>query len=264
MTEKKTTGAGNVKDIAAHADPALIPAAIYNAEGEMAQNHGNMFISSEMLDRMLPMDMRQQLVEKMNELAQIVNQAREDITNQTGRRSVAIGKGFRNYGFMMASNQSMNNFPELAPNFVYPGDFNDVVEDYLFARDVSERMLSISNDVRDIMNIFGNIAFEFALAYYANVRSIAERTRDKTAISVYEILRRYFTRKRTPENGEEPTEKQLERDFHALLHGHKDGKIVIENQNPTVSGKVHQVLDDTHSPRTHDGLKETIEEKLSD
>jgi hypothetical protein len=244
-------------------DPALIPTAIYNAEGQMAQNHADMFISSDLLDKMLPMEIREQLVMKMNELAQIVNQAREDIAAQTGRRSVAVGKGFRNYGFMMAANQSMNNFPELAPNFVYPGDFNAVVEDYLFARDVSERMLAISNDVRDIMNIFGNLGFDFALAYYSNVRSIAERTRDKTAISVFEILRRFFSRKRTPLTSDEPTEMQLERDFHALLHGRKDGEIVIKNENPTLSGKVHEVVDDTHSPRSHNGLKETVEENLS-
>jgi hypothetical protein len=263
MTEKKSTGTSNIKDVAAHTDPALIPAAIYNAEGKV-QNHSDMFISSEMLNKMLPLDMRQELVDKMDELAQIVNEARDLIAHQTGRRSIAVGKGFRNYGFMMASNQSMNNFPELAPNFVDIDSFNDVVEDYLFARDVAERMLSITNDVRDIMNIFGNIAFDFALAYYANVRSIANRTGDKTAVSVFQILQRFFSRKRTPTNGEEPTEKQLERDFHALLHGHRDGEIVVRNQNPTVSGKVHEVLDDTHSPHTHSGLKETINEKISE
>lgn len=262
MTQEKTSGTGNIGDIAAHADPALIPAAIYNAEGKV-QTDSNMFVSSELLDKMLPWDMREKLVEKMDELANLLNEARDLITTHTGRRNVAVGKGFRNYGFMMASNQSMNNFPELAPNFVSIDDFNDVIEDYLFARDVAERLLTISNDARDIMNIFGNLGFDFALAYYSNVRSIANRTGDKTAVSVFQILQRFFSRKRTPQNGEEPTEKQLERDFHALMHGHRDGKIVIENQSPTLSARRHEVLDDTHSPHTHSGLKETIDEKIN-
>ena len=244
-------------------DPALIPAEIYAAEGAQAHAGSDMFVSSAQLDKMLPIEMRQELVDKMEALAQIVSTAREFAVANTGRRSAAVGKGFRNYGFMMASNQSMNNFPELAPNFVNIDDFNDVVEDYLFARDVAERLLSITNDVRDIMNLFGNLGFDFALAYYANVRSIASRTGDETARSVFQILRRFFTRKRTPEMNGEPTEKQLERDFNALLHGHKDGEIVIKNQNPTVSGRVHEVLDDTHSPDTHSGVKATIDEKIN-
>lgn len=264
MKTEQTTAKINVADVASQKDPALIPPEIYRAEGAMAQSHGNMFIGSDALDRMLPMDMRQQLVEKMDELARIVNDARAEITNQTGRRSVAVGKGFRNYGFMMASNQSMNNFPELAPNFINIDSFNDVVEDYLFAHDVSERMLAISNDVRDIMNIFGNIAFEFALAYYSNVRSIAERTRDQTAVSVFEILRRFFTRKRTPETGEDPTMKQLERHFHALMHGTRDGEIDVKNQNPTVSGRVHEAIDDTRTHRAQADFKAIEEGKIDE
>jgi len=262
MTEK-TNGATGVQNAAANADPALIPAEIYAAEGTLAHAGNDMFISSAMLEKMLPLELREQLVETMDELAAVIQKARDLYASQTNRRSFAVGKGFRNYGFMLAANQSINNFPELAPNFVNIDDFNDVVEDYLFARDVAERLLSITNDVRDMMNAFGNLGFNFALAYYANVRSIADRTGDKTAVSVFNILRRFFSRKRNPANGGEPTDAQLERDFRALLHGHKDGEINISHQSPTTSGRVHEVLDNTHSPRTHDGLKATINEKIN-
>ena len=60
-----------------------------------------------------------------------------------------------------------------------------------------------------------------------------------------------------------PTVAQLERDFRALLHGHKDGEINISHQSPTASGRVHEVIDNTHSHRTHDGLKATINEKIN-
>jgi hypothetical protein len=263
MTEEKLPPESNAASVA-HKDPALIPTAIYNAEGKMATVTPSMFITTAALDEVFPNTAKDQLVAKMELLAETVSQVRTEITAQTNRRNNVVGKGFRNYGFMLAANQSINNFPELAPNFIDVESFNDVVEDYLFMRDVSERMLSIANDVRDLMNTFGNMGYDFALAYYANVRTVAERTRDKTAISVFNILRRFFTKRRTPETGREPSEKQLERDIHALLHGHKDGEVVIKNENPTLSGKVHEVFDDTHSPRTHDGLKESIDKKLSD
>ena len=263
MTNEKTNGKDNSNEVATQKDPALIPDAIYKSEEKMEHIHGNNTFVSEHLHKMLPSPEADQLVELIDDLTGVVAKIRDNVNNQLDRRSNAVGKGFRNYGFMLAANQSMNNFPQLAPNFIDINDFNNVIEDYLFARDVSERLLSISNDVRDIMNIFGNIGFNSALAYYANVRSIADRTRDKTAISVFNILRRFFERKGISRT-DEPTEVQLEKDFKALLHGHKDGKIVIENENPTVSGRVHEVLDETHSPHSHNGAKANVEEKIEE
>jgi ribosomal protein L40E len=257
MTEEKTTGQSNDTLVAAHADPALIPTAIYEAEGKMTQLGPSLFTSSEMLDKMLSMATKKDLVTAMDALFVLVHQIRSEVMAQTGRRSQAVGKGFRNYGFLMASNQSMNNFPELAPNFVSIDAFNDVTEDYLFTRDVTERMTAITNDMRDIMNIFGNLGFDFALAYYSNVRSIADRTRDKTAISVFEILRRFFSRKRTPLSSDQPTEAQLERDFHALLHGHTDGEMVVEGKAAHTTASQHGVIDETFKP--HGAFKEKIQ-----
>ena len=258
MTTKKSTAEGNVTK-AAHKDPALIPNAIYHAEGsEHAALSKNMFISSEALDRMLPMDMRDEMVLNIDRVATLLEQARTELLAHTTRRSIAVGKGFRNYGFMMASNQSMNNFPQLAPNFVDIDSFNDVVEDYLFARDVSERLMALSNDAREIMNIFGNLGFNLALAYYNNVRAIADRTGDQTAVSVYEILRRFFNRKRTPGADEEPTVKELERHFHALLHHKSDGEIDVKNFSGQTAAGVHEAIDTTHKPEK-DNFKVTVQ-----
>jgi len=259
MTEKKSAAEGYTEAVAAqHKDPALIPPAVYRAEGRTAAASQNMFISSEMLDRMLPVPMRDEMVAKINDLAILIDQARNMAIAGVERRRNAVGKGFRNYGFMMAANQSINNFPDLAPNFLSIDSFNDVVEDYLFARDVSERLLAIANDARSIMNIFGNLAFDFALAYYANVRSIAERTGDQTAMSVYEILRRFFNRKRTPGTDEEPTVKELERHFHALLHHKSDGEIDVKNFSGQTSAGIHEAIDTTHKPEK-DNFKATVE-----
>ena len=49
---------------------------------------------------------------------------------------------------------------------------------------------------------------------------------------------------------DEPTQKQLERDAKRLLHGHADGRIVIENESPHLTEGVHEVIDDVHSGRS--------------
>jgi hypothetical protein len=53
----------------------------------------------------------------------------------------------------------------------------------------------------------------------------------------------------------EPTEKELERDVHALLHGKKDGKIVVENISPKTTAGVRKVVDDVSKSKA--ALKET-------
>ena len=113
-----------------------------------------------------------------------------------------------------------------------------------------------------MMNIFGNIGFNFALAYYANVRTIADHAKTEPAISVFNILRRFFKRKRTHQTGSEPTEMQLERDLRALLHGRKDGEIIIKNETPHTAGGIHEVIDSVHTG--HSAVKESFEEKLND
>jgi hypothetical protein len=42
----------------------------------------------------------------------------------------------------------------------------------------------------------------------------------------------------------EPTKKKLKRDMNALLSGRRDGKLVIENIKPKVTGGTHKVLDE--------------------
>jgi hypothetical protein len=207
------------KKSAPHSDPPLIPMPIYNAEHQPVKVATPMLASSQMLDNFFPSDMREEIAQAVQDLSALVEQAREQLVAQTGRQSNAIGKGFRNYGFKMACNQSINNFPELAPNFVDINSFNDVVEDYLFLRDLTEHTIAITTELRDMMNIFGNIGFDYALAYYANVRTIANRTGNQTAASVFNILRQYFRRRRTPSSNTptEPTDEELDLHMKAII-----------------------------------------------
>jgi hypothetical protein len=61
-------------------------------------------------------------------------------------------------------------------------------------------------------------------------------------MELFHALQPFF--KRPKRASAEPTEKELERDLHALIHGKKDGKIVIENVKPKLTGGKHKVVDE--------------------
>ena len=80
-----------------------------------------------------------------------------------------------------------------------------------------------------------------ALEFYDSVRSAAKRRID-AAESIHSELAVFFERGRY--KGEEPTEEELKRDMNALLHGKRDGKIVIENVKPKITKGKRKVIDE--------------------
>jgi hypothetical protein len=93
-----------------------------------------------------------------------------------------------------------------------------------------------------------------ALAYYNTVRE-ASRRRQPGAQAIFRLLQAFFRRGRL--TSEEPTESKVERDVKALLHGKKDGEIIIKNERPHLVGGKREVIDEAHSGKR--ALKEVIE-----
>jgi hypothetical protein len=81
-----------------------------------------------------------------------------------------------------------------------------------------------------------------ALEYYSQVQDAAERRID-SAESLYAELHGFFRHGKRTE--EDPTEAEAERDARSLLKGRKDGKVVIENIKPKLTGGMHKVVDET-------------------
>jgi hypothetical protein len=117
-----------------------------------------------------------------------------------------------------------------------------------FARAVSNSMLVYSDE-----------AFTMSLIFYNMVREMSRRG-DPTATVLFDTLRPFF-RRRTPTTAE-PTAKQLEKDIHGLLHGTKDGEIIIKNETPRTQAGVHEVIDNVHTGRT--AIKGTVEESVDE
>jgi hypothetical protein len=88
------------------------------------------------------------------------------------------------------------------------------------------------------------------------------RRGDPVAMELFRTLQPFF--RRPKRSAAEPTEKELERDFHALIHGKKDGKLVIENVKPKLAGGIHKVVDErfTDSGQFKETAEGEIDEKL--
>jgi hypothetical protein len=87
-----------------------------------------------------------------------------------------------------------------------------------------------------------DIAYTDALEFYSFVREAAKRRVD-AAETLHNALSPFFKRHRT--ETEQPTEKQELRDAKSLIHGKHDGKIVIENIRPKLTGGKRKIVDET-------------------
>jgi hypothetical protein len=85
------------------------------------------------------------------------------------------------------------------------------------------------------------MCYRIALRVYA---SLQEQTRSRVhgAAPLYEALRPFFHH--CKRQTDEPTEKQLEKDFRKLLHGKAEGEIAVKNESPHVSGGKRKIVDD--------------------
>jgi hypothetical protein len=60
----------------------------------------------------------------------------------------------------------------------------------------------------------------------------------------YSLLSKYFKKSKLSKDGNTPTEAQIERDVRSLLHGTKEDRIVIENENLDLSGGKRWLVDE--------------------
>ena len=164
-----------------------------------------------------------------------------------------IKSGIRNYGFLDKASDLALQHEELRPPKFDAEDFKDLIRDLEFIRDVLSLIRGFDRSVSNALFVYGNEAFRKALRFYNSVRELA-RTGDPDAVAVFNMLRPFFSRPRR--TSEEPTEPEMERDVRALLHGKKDGRIVIENEKPHLVGGKHVVVDEAHKAH-HGAWKET-------
>ena len=156
-----------------------------------------------------------------------------------------ISSGIRNYGFLDKARDLAAANPDYHPPKFDIRRFEELGDDLEFTRNLLVRVQAFERTISNSLLVYGDAAFRMALSFYNTVRELS-RTGDEQALALFNILRPYFRRQRISDS---PTDAEVETDVNALLHGRKDGKIVIEHEAPHLTGGKHEVIDETHKAK---------------
>jgi len=181
----------------------------------------------------------------------------EDFTDSdlsTIERMRKRGSGIRRYGFIDKVSDVASDNMDLAPRVFSDEDLKDLLRKIEELRNIVLAANQFARSLNDLLLIVGDEAYQLALMYYNSVRELARR-RVPGAEAVFRLLRPFFRQTSRPKD--EPTEHEVERDLKALLHGKKDGEIIIRNERPHMVGGKHEVIDEVHSGRA--AVKEVIQ-----
>jgi hypothetical protein len=184
------------------------------------------------------------------------NRAFNVVANLTGtERRRLISARVKNYGFIEKSLDIA-----LANTEFNPPNFNPQVMAANYRQFEDARQFSVVLDqfqraVSDLSLITSDTIFREALRIYGSLREQA-RNRVPGAAPLFEALQIYFQR-RSRRQGSEPTIKELEHDFHALIRGKADGELIIENETPKVTGGKRTVVDKVRRGRAAAKLTES-------
>jgi hypothetical protein len=165
------------------------------------------------------------------------------------------GLGLRNFGFTEHAYANARRNPQFVPSYLDMDVFNQAMADFVSKRDIMGWVRQLNTLVRDGMRVPADAAYGYALEYYGALRE-AVRRGVVGAEAEFAELSPFF--KRTKNSNKPPTEAQLEKDLHALLHGKKDGKIIVENETPKTQKSKRIVIDETQSQAPKGEFEEKI------
>ncbi|MDR0873144.1 MAG: hypothetical protein LBN27_06700 [Prevotellaceae bacterium] len=181
-------------------------------------------------------------------------------TYSPDERMRLVSVGIKNFGFLQTAYDSAQMNPALVPSFLDMGMYAWTIDDYRRKRALFDLLQNFMRIAQDSMIASGDEAYHYSLMYYNYVR---EAARQKVAVAegVYNQLSPYFKKSKSKKGNEEPTQAQVERDVRALLHGTKDGKIVIENETPAALAGKHKVLDEIQTGHVEGKITSEFAEK---
>jgi hypothetical protein len=166
-----------------------------------------------------------------------------------------IGAGIRNLGFIVKTNEFANENPQFGADVLNHNSFNNCVLNINDCRAIITAAQTLIRVVSDSLMTYSNEAYSFALLYYQSVKQLSRRE-VPGALEIYRQLQPFFRRPRNA--GAEPTATEVVRDVKGLLHGTKDGEVVVRNAQAHTEGGSREVVDNARKPKT-DGFRETVQ-----
>ncbi|MDR1337255.1 MAG: hypothetical protein LBK22_10550 [Tannerella sp.] len=165
-------------------------------------------------------------------------------------RTRLVGAGIKNFGFIETAWNSAHVNPQLVPGYLDMVEFGGLIRDFQRKQRIHEQVAQFDRTVADSMLATANRAFKAASEYYNYLKEAARRN-VPGAETEYRLLSVYFKSRGKHRQDSEPTAGQIERDVRGLLHGTKEGKVVIANENPQATGGRRSVVDETSSRQVY-------------
>jgi len=169
------------------------------------------------------------------------------------------GVGMKRLGFIEAAFRLSTNFPQYFPHWLTTAKFKADLDLFNSIRSLVDACRSLEEKAWNINVESADMIYTDALEYYSQVQDAANRRID-SAESLYTELHGFF--RRGSMETDEPTKKQLKKDFNALEKGKKDGEIVIKNVSPKTKGGKREVIDETFKDKG--SFKETGEGEITE
>jgi hypothetical protein len=167
-------------------------------------------------------------------------------TFNSNDKSRHAGAGIKNIGFIDAAFECAEAHYQYMPSFRTLSEFQEVKTDFHNKRKLFIEVQGFLQKIYHSMLRSSDVAYHNALDFYTSVKEVARHEGEGNANADYILLSRYFQKSKPTKPGDEPTEAQLEHDFHALLHGTKEGELIIKNENARTVGGKREVKDDVH------------------
>ena len=234
-----------------------------------AELHGETRINNSVI---VDTDTLNEIMGRINAVLDLLSEADLDAHILTdAQRNRLLGAGVRRYGFIEKVTEVSYENSQFFPGFFSYTELNNANIQVGLLRNIMIGAQRILRIVADNYLLTSDDAFRFSRLYYVSVRDAA-RNGVPGARPLFDALRLLF-RRSSIKTDEPPTVPEVERDVRALLHGHKDGRIVIEHERPHKVGGKHVVVDETASAgstgsptgsatRPHGTFKETETEQL--
>jgi len=190
----------------------------------------------------IPNDVLNEIHSLLNSAYELMLEYSKHLALTSSERIRLRGVNVRRRGFIETVLSIADVNPEFMPHYVNSSNFQETMhqlEKLQLIAGVLQQLLRLNGD-NELLS--SNRAYSNSLVYYNNVKEAA-RTHVPGAEAILKMLQPFFANMRPTTN--KPTEKELLRDVKGLLHGTREGTIVVENENPKVIKGERIVVDNT-------------------
>jgi len=200
----------------------------------------------------------------INVIASAFNAIRDILTESAANirpldRARLNGVGIKKQGFIERAFAAAVENEQFLPQYLTIDKFRGDFQYFVNLRSLFEACTQLREFIWNLTIQSADITYTDALEFYASVREASKRRIDG-AETIHRDLEIFF--RRTHTTTEVETEKKTKRDFNALLHGKRDGKIVIENIKPKTTAGVHKIIDEKFTDTEQ--FKETEEGEIKE